>query len=102
MAWVGLDIGTSAVKAVVVDDRETPLLQAERPLTTQRPGPHLSEQDAQSWLDAVFDLLDAWAHEHPSIMAQVAGLGLSGQMHGAVCLGADRSEEHTSELQSLV
>lgn len=89
MAWVGLDIGTSAVKAVVVDDRETPLLQAERPLTTQRPGPHLSEQDAQSWLDAVFDLLDAWAHEHPAIMAQVAGLGLSGQMHGAVCLGAD-------------
>lgn len=91
MAFLGLDIGTSAVKAVLVDEAEAVLAEAEVPLATQRPGPGLSEQDPAQWWLAVEAVLDRWRHADPSLIARVRGIGLSGQMHGAVCLGADET-----------
>ncbi|MDQ0395611.1 xylulokinase [Labrys monachus] len=89
MPYLGLDIGTSAVKAVIVDDDEKVLAEGERPLVLSRPGPGLSEQDAQDWVGAVEAVLLAWRQDHGAVLAAVEGIGLSGQMHGAVCLGAD-------------
>jgi xylulokinase len=89
VAWLGLDIGTSAVKAVLVDENERVLAAAEAPLETLRPGPGLSEQDPAQWWQAVEGLFDRWQGEDPGLLARVRGIGLSGQMHGAVCLGAD-------------
>jgi xylulokinase len=89
MHFLGLDVGTSAVKAVIVDADEKVIESAEEPLRTERPGPGLSEQDAQLWIAAVERILDRFAATLPHAMRALSGIGLSGQMHGAVCLGTD-------------
>jgi xylulokinase len=91
MSYLGLDIGTSAVKAVIVDENEAVLAEGEEALAITRPGPGLSEQNAQDWLAAVETILTRWHSEKPSVLAAVEGIGLSGQMHGSVCL--DRADQ---------
>ncbi|WP_460451339.1 xylulokinase [Alsobacter sp. SYSU BS001988] len=88
-AYLGVDVGTSAVKAALVDADQTVLAVAEAPLAISRPHPLWSEQDPDDWWAAVRRTLDDIARQRPGDMARVAGLGLSGQMHGAVLLGAD-------------
>ncbi|WP_342588414.1 xylulokinase [Labrys okinawensis] len=89
MLCLGLDIGTSAVKAVIVDERETVLAESEQPLSLSRPGPGLSEQNADDWIAAIEAILARWRAEQPALLAGVEGIGLSGQMHGSVCLDAE-------------
>lgn len=85
--YLGIDIGTSSVKTVLFDGEQRLLAQASEPLTVQRPHPGWSEQDPAAWWDAVLSTIDAVARQHP--LGQLRGIGLSGQMHGAVCLDAD-------------
>lgn len=89
MLFLGLDIGTSAVKAVIVDDKEAVLAESEQPLSLSRPGPGLSEQNADDWIAAIETILTRWQAEQPALLAAVGGIGLSGQMHGSVCLDAE-------------
>ena len=84
--FLGVDIGTSAVKIVMVDERQAILAGADEPLHPRHPQPLWSEDDPEAWWQAVVRGLDRLAAEHPRSMAAVAGLGLSGQMHGAVLL----------------
>ena len=82
-ALVGLDVGTSGVKALAVAPDGEVLARSERgyPLSTPRPG--WAEQDPADWARAAKEALaELDVHE-------VAGLGLSGQMHGLVALDAD-------------
>ena len=79
-AAVGIDVGTSAVKAIAVDERGNVVARAAAsyPLLTPRPG--WSEQDPAHWWSATQEVLAA--------MPKPAGIGLSGQMHGLVTLDA--------------
>lgn len=86
--FLGLDVGTSAVKAVLVDAGQRPLAQAEEPLATSRPRPLWSEQDPEAWWRATGTVLGRLRSERPDAFAAARGLGLSGQMHGAVLLDA--------------
>ena len=81
MTLVGLDVGTTAVKAIAVSPTGEVLARAEReyPLSTPRPG--WSEQDPEDWVRAARAAL-------AQLGAEPAGVGLSGQMHGLVCLDA--------------
>ena len=89
--YLGLDIGTSSVKTVLVDGGDAVVAVAERALSVSRPHPLWSEQDPESWIAATLAAVDELAAGHPAEVAAVAGIGLSGQMHGAVLLdGADR------------
>lgn len=84
--YLGIDIGTSGVKAVIVDDAQTVVDQASAPLSVSRPQPLWSEQDPASWwtaTDAAVRKLDTRARR------AVRAIGLSGQMHGATCLDED-------------
>jgi xylulokinase len=83
---LGLDIGTSGAKALLCDERGAVLAaaMAEYPLSTPRP--LWSEQDpADWWRGAQAALARVTAGIDAS---QIAGLGLTGQMHGAVFLDA--------------
>ncbi|MHB2170192.1 xylulokinase [Alsobacter sp. R-9] len=86
---VGIDVGTSAVKLVVMDEAQAIIAERDAPLPISRPGPNASEQDPDDWWRAVEGLLDSLAAAEPALTARVSAIGLSGQMHGAVLLGAD-------------
>lgn len=81
--YMGIDIGTSAVKAVVIDGSGAVADQASAPLSVSRPQPLWSEQDPADWWSAaniaVGDL-------RPASRQAVRAIGLSGQMHGATLL----------------
>lgn len=84
--FLGIDIGTSGVKAVVIDTHGAVVGQGVAALTVQRPQPLWSEQDPADWWTATSAAVQAI---DPAIRRAVRGLGLAGQMHGATLLGAD-------------
>ena len=86
--FIGIDIGTSAVKLVAVDEAQRIVAGTEVKLAPVQPRPLWSEDDPDSWWATVCLGLDQLAASHPSVLAAVRGIGLSGQMHGAVLLDA--------------
>jgi xylulokinase len=84
--FIGLDIGTSGVKAVAVrmDGTVAATAAREYPLLTPRPG--WAEQDPEEWWRAAVSALGELTGG-PGGLA-VGGIGLTGQMHGAVFLDA--------------
>ena len=89
MTFLGIDLGTSALKAVLVDGDQTILAQAEIPLGISSPRPGWWEQDPRDWWDALVGALAELRAARPVAFREVKALGLSGQMHGAVLV--DRS-----------
>ncbi|WP_374441281.1 xylulokinase [Stella sp.] len=87
--WLGIDIGTSSVKAVLVDDGDDVVAEAAAPLAVDRPRPRWAEQHPDAWWTATAAALDRLAADHPGDMARVAGLGLSGQMLGVAAIASD-------------
>jgi xylulokinase len=87
--YLGLDVGTSGVKAVLVSELGAIVATASCGLALSHPAPLFSEQDPDAWVDAVIAAVDSLAASHPRETAQVRGIGLAGQMHGATLLGAD-------------
>ncbi|KYH02695.1 xylulokinase [Bradyrhizobium sp. DOA1] len=87
--YLGLDVGTSGVKAVLVSDAGATIARSARELALSHPAPLWSEQDPDSWVDAATAAVDNLAARHPHEVARVRGIGLSGQMHGATLLGED-------------
>ncbi|GCE84991.1 xylulokinase [Komagataeibacter diospyri] len=87
--FVGIDLGTSALKAVLVDSHQHVIGSHSYPLRVSSPHPGWNEQAPQDWWTALLGVMDALAAAHPGEMAQVTGMGLSGQQHGAVLLGRD-------------
>jgi xylulokinase len=89
--FLGIDVGTSAVKALIVDERQSTLAEADVALQVSRPHNLWSEQDPESWWQAVQSAVEQLRAQAPAALADVRGIGLSGQMHGAVLLdGAKR------------
>ena len=81
--YLGIDIGTSSVKAVMMDAAGILVDQASAPLTVSRPQALWSEQDPADWWSAVCSAVGGFGRE---LRQQVRGIGLSGQMHGATLL----------------
>lgn len=85
--YLGLDIGTSSVKAVLSDGRARIFAAAEAPLPPpSRPRPGWSEQDPEDWWRAARACLARLRRSSPRRFAAVRALGLSGQMHGVAAL----------------
>ncbi|MEP5729406.1 MAG: xylulokinase [Sulfitobacter sp.] len=84
--FIGLDLGTSSLKAILIDDAQQVLAEHSEPLTVQRPKDGWSEQDPKSWCDAAVVALQALTAQ--SDCRAVRGIGLSGHMHGATLIDA--------------
>jgi xylulokinase len=82
--YLGLDIGTSGVKAVLTDASGRVLHQSTTPLALATPHPLWSEQAPEDWWRAASGALAAL--KQTCDLGSVRGIGLSGQMHGAVLL----------------
>lgn len=86
--YLGIDLGTSGVKVLLLDDAQTPVAQASAHLKVSRPHDLWSEQDPQAWVAGTEVAIDQLRKSHPKELGAVKGIGLSGQMHGATVLDA--------------
>ncbi len=84
--FLGLDIGTSSVKAVVVDEAQRLMASATAPLTISRPHDLWSEQNPEDWWTAVEQAVHEVKAAAGPKWSGTRAIGLSGQMHGAVLL----------------
>jgi xylulokinase len=87
--YLGLDLGTSELKALLLADDHRVVAVARAALTVQRPAPLWSEQHPADWWAAVEAVMAELKATQPEALAQLRGIGLSGQMHGAVLLDDD-------------
>ncbi len=85
---IGLDIGTSGAKCIIVDDEGKVVASStqEYPLYTPKPG--WAEQDPKDWWDACVRGLKVILPKSGVNPADIAGVSYSGQMHGLVALDA--------------
>lgn len=84
--YLGLDIGTSSVKGILIDGGQRILASATAPLKLSRPNPGWSEQRPEDWWKAANGVVAALRKARPKAIAAVDGIGLSGQQHGATLL----------------
>lgn len=84
--YLGIDIGTSELKALLIDGQGEILGSAHAALTVQRPHPHWAEQDPEAWWQATQQVVSTLRQQIPDAWTQIRAIGLSGQMHGAVLL----------------
>ncbi len=111
--YLGIDLGTSGVKIVVLDNNENIAAQASASLDVSRPKNLWSEQDPADWWKATNLAMAELKTNHPDIVSSVKGISIAGQMHGATMLDSDnniirpailwndgRSEEECKEIEA--
>jgi xylulokinase len=86
--FLGIDLGTSELKLLLLDEQQRIVASTGVALTVQRPQPLWSEQQPADWWAALDLGMAQLKQEKPCELARVQGIGLSGQMHGAVALDA--------------
>jgi xylulokinase len=84
--YIGVDLGTSSIKIALVDNNDNVLEFSSRSIATERPSIGHSEQDPNSWFDALLDGFDELSSKAGKDMARVKGIGLSGHMHSAILM----------------
>ncbi len=89
--YLGLDIGTSSVKGVLIDDRQKIVASATSPLKVSRLHEGWSEQAPADWWKATQKVVALLKKAKPKAVAAVDGIGLSGQQHGATLI--DKSDK---------
>lgn len=86
--YLGLDLGTSGVKAMLIDGDQKIVGSANGSLDVSRPHSGWSEQEPAHWVRATEEAIAGLKAKHPKEFAAVRGIGLSGQMHGATLIDA--------------
>ncbi|MGK6311817.1 xylulokinase [Neorhizobium sp. DT-125] len=87
--YLGLDLGTSGVKAMLIDGDQKIVGSASGALDVSRPHSGWSEQDPAHWIRATQEAVAGLKAKFPKELAAVKGIGLSGQMHGATLVDAE-------------
>lgn len=87
--YLGIDLGTSELKAVLIDGQGNIVASSHMALTVQRPHPQWAEQSPDSWWEATNAVAATLRQKAPHEWAAIRAIGLSGQMHGAVLLDHD-------------
>jgi xylulokinase len=82
--YIGIDLGTSGVKAILLNEQQQILASHTEKLAISRPHPLWSEQHPDDWWQATDTAIQKLAVQHP--LSDVKAIGLTGQMHGAVLL----------------
>jgi len=84
--YLGIDLGTSGLKLLLLDQQHHIHATADAPLSLQRPQPNWSEQQPQAWWQALETAVAQLRTAAPQAWPHIRAIGLSGQMHGAVVL----------------
>ncbi len=87
--FLGLDLGTSGLRALLLRPDGSVVGASDSAYEVSHPNPGWSEQNPNDWITGCRSALAELRQQHPSEYAQVLAIGVSGQMHGAVVLGAN-------------
>ncbi|EKT57315.1 xylulokinase [Providencia sneebia] len=87
--YLGIDLGTSGVKVVLLNQQGHVEATRSVPLSVSRPFPLWSEQDPEQWWQATQQAILSLSEQHP--LENLQAIGLSGQMHGATLLDAQNN-----------
>lgn len=111
--YIGIDLGTSGVKVILLDQRGLILGTKTVSISVSRPLPLWSEQDPEEWWSATDQAIKALSKDID--LSHVSAIGLAGQMHGATLLNDKgevlrpailwndgRCEEECLEIEQLV
>lgn len=82
--YIGIDLGTSGVKVVLLDENQKIIAITQKSLPISRPQPLWSEQNPQDWWNATHEAMLELADKQN--LSHVKAIGLTGQMHGATLL----------------
>jgi xylulokinase len=85
--YIGIDLGTSGVKAILLSEQGDVLATQTEKLQVSRPHPLWSEQDPEQWWQATDRAMKALGEQHS--LRDVKALGIAGQMHGATLLDSE-------------
>ena len=86
--FLGIDVSTTGAKALLIDEKGVVVASATTPLTLQTPKPLWSEQDPHAWWEGTATSVRQALQSARATGADVAAVGLTGQMHGLVLLDA--------------
>ena len=88
MSYLGLDLGTSGLRALLVTEDGAPIGATERHYEVAHPHTGWSEQNPADWIVALEGVIDELRQRYPEF-AQVKGIGVAGHMHGATLLDGE-------------
>lgn len=92
--YLGLDIGTSSIKAILIDQDQKTIATADAAQEVQRPNAGWSEQRPDDWIKGCEQAIAELKANHGQELSGLRGIGLSGQMHGAVMLDERNKPVH--------
>ena len=84
--FIGIGLGTSSIKMILIDQSQNILATANSSLTVQSPQDGFSEQNPQEWIDSTMECLEALKLKKPIEFSQTISIGISGHMHGATLI----------------
>jgi xylulokinase len=91
MYLLGIDLGTTNVKTLIWDvEKAAPAAAASQEYPVQQPQPGYAEQNPDDWWQAVVQTVQQAVAQAGIAREAIAGIGLSGQMHGFVCIDAQQ------------
>ena len=85
MSYLGIDLGTSGLRALLVDDTGLPIGSAEKAYDVSNPKAGWSEQDPAEWIIALDGAMAALKKRFEKF-EDLRGIGVAGHMHGATLL----------------
>lgn len=87
--FLGLDVGTSGLRALLIEENGIVIGEATKSYNVAHPAIGWCEQSAEFWIDACEYVFEELRQSHELQLSRLRGIGVSGHMHGAVCVDAD-------------
>ncbi len=84
--YIGIDLGTSGVKTILIDHAQNIISVAHANLTVQSPKDGFKEQNPKNWVKATEKCLEILKEKKPKEFSATISIGISGHMHGATLL----------------
>jgi xylulokinase len=84
---IGIDVGTTAIKAIVIDTAGNRLAEFSRPVAISRPQPGHAEQNPDDWMDGVLAALSRFVQQDHDV-THVLGIGICSQVNTHVFVDA--------------
>ena len=84
--FIGIDLGTSSVKMILLDYEQNILATSNASITVQNPQDGYSEQNPSEWIEATFECLEELKSKKPKEFSETISIGISGHMHGATLI----------------